>query len=88
MLTTPFLLWHRLGFLFSEYCFRPDPGSAAGNVFGIMTLIWSAAVHIGCLVLTVLFSVKPKLAYWLPAAVIIALGSIRMREILEIMCGP
>ncbi|MBQ9337858.1 MAG: hypothetical protein IJS14_11255 [Lentisphaeria bacterium] len=52
-----------------------------------MTLIWSAAVHIGCLVLTVLFSVKPKLAYWLPAAVIIALGSIRMREILEIMCG-
>ncbi|MBQ9337859.1 MAG: hypothetical protein IJS14_11260 [Lentisphaeria bacterium] len=27
VLTTPFLLWHRLGFLFSEYCFRPAPAA-------------------------------------------------------------
>lgn len=86
-LLTPFLLWHRLVFLFSEYCFHPDPGSAAGNVPGIMILIWSAVVHIGCLVLTVLFSIKPKPVYWLPLAVILALGSIHMADIFAMMCG-
>ena len=86
-LLTPFLLWHRLGFLLSEYCFHPDPGSAAGNILGIMILIWSAVVHIGCLVFTVLFSIKPKLFYWLPLAVVLTFGSIHMADIFAMMCG-
>ena len=86
-LLTPFLLWHRLGFLLSEYCLHPDPGSAAGNILGIMILIWSAVVHIGCLVFTVLFSIKPKLFYWLPLAVVLSLGSIHMADIFAMMCG-
>ena len=81
-LSTPFLLWHRLGFLLTEG-FSCD----FSNTIGIIFLILLGCIHIGCFVLTVLCSIKPKLVYWLPLAIILALGSIHMAEIFDIMCG-
>ena len=81
-LSTPFLLWHRLGFLLTEG-FSCD----FSNTIGIIFLILLGCIHIGCFVLTVLCSIKPKLVYWLPLAVILAIGSIHMTEIFDIMCG-
>ena len=81
-LSTPFLLWHRLGFLLTEG-FSCD----FSNTIGIIFLILLGCIHIGCFVLTVLCSIKPKLLYWLPLAVILAIGSIHMTDIFDIMCG-
>ena len=81
-LSTPFLLWHRLGFLLTEG-FSCD----FSNTIGIIFLILLGCIHIGCFVLTVLCSIKPKLVYWLPLAVILAIGSIHMTEIFDIMYG-
>jgi len=85
-LSTPFLLWHRLGFLLTE-CFSCDFSGNTGDIICILFLILLGCIHIGCFVLTVLCSIKPKLVYWLPRAIILTLGSIRMAEIFEIMCG-
>ena len=81
-LSTPFLLWHRLGVLLTEG-FSCD----FSNTIGIIFLILLGCIHIGCFVLTVLCSIKPKLVYWLPLAVILAIGSIHMTDIFDIMCG-
>ena len=85
-LSTPFLLWHRLGFLLTEG-FSCDFSGDTGDTIGIIFLILLGCIHIGCFVLTVLCSIKPKLVYWLPLAVILALGSIHMTDIFDIMCG-
>lgn len=85
-LSTPFLLWHRLGFLLTE-CFSWDFRGDTGDIIGILFLILLGCIHIGCFVLTVLCSTKPKLVYWLPLAIILALGSIHMADIFSIMCG-
>ena len=86
VLSTPFLLWHRLGFLLTE-CFSWDFRGDTGDIIGIIFLILLGCIHIGCFVLTVLCSIKPKLVYWLPLAVILAIGSIHMTDIFDIMCG-
>ncbi len=81
-LSSPFLLWQRLGFLLTEG-FSCD----FSNTIGIIFLILLGCIHIGCFVLTVLCSIKPKLVYWLPLAAILAIGSIHMTDIFDIMCG-
>ena len=85
-LSTPFLLWHRLGFLLTE-CFSWDFSGDTGDIIGIIFLILLGCIHIGCFVLTILYSTKPKLVYWLPLTIILALGSIHMADIFSIMCG-
>ena len=85
-LSTPFLLWHRLGFLLTE-CFSCDFSGNTGDIIVIIFVILLWCIHIGCFVLTILCWIKPKPVYWLPLAVILALGSIHMAEIFAIMCG-